>query len=340
MKADLVGVGEGLTMPSWPARAAMALLGCGSVVALLAWVSGLGSFAWWFLATGATSITVLTAIDVYSARHPSSRWLRETLVAGSLGGLIGSFGYDLFRVPFVLGGLRVLAPVDSYGVLVTGAGSSSALTGIAGWAYHYSNGIGFGIAYALIARGRRWWWGVVWALVLESATVVSPFAAVYSLQGKWLQIGIAYAAHIPFGVAIGVAAERAARLTEVAEQATRRPLLVSFGVVALVLFVWQRPYSVEHRKSPGSFAEGPSATIDGWVLEPAWVRIDPDECLIVRNVSDRLVSLSVGGSITPGDESELCFDNPGPAVKRIRVRDANGYERAFSGGWVIVDPER
>ena len=39
-----------------------------------------------------------------------------------------------------------------------------------------SRGIGFGIAYAMLAPRRHWRWGVAWALLLETATVVTPFA--------------------------------------------------------------------------------------------------------------------------------------------------------------------
>ena len=74
---------------------------------------------------------------------------------------MGTIGYDLFRLPFVASGLRVLAPIDSYGVLLLDAHTSSPLSGFAGWVYHFSNGIGFGIAYAAVALGRRrWYWAV------------------------------------------------------------------------------------------------------------------------------------------------------------------------------------
>lgn len=59
--------------------------------------------------------------------------------------LLGPIGYDVFRVPFeVLGGLRLLAPIDSDGVLLLDAARRPRPRVWPGWSFHFANGIGFG----------------------------------------------------------------------------------------------------------------------------------------------------------------------------------------------------
>jgi hypothetical protein len=104
----------------------LALFGaaCGSVIPLLAWVYDLGSFARWSAVVGGPLVTLIVAAAMVMTR--TGRWpeTRRAMTAGALGGLVGTAGYDLFRVPFVYGlGLGLLAPIDSYGVLLLDADS-------------------------------------------------------------------------------------------------------------------------------------------------------------------------------------------------------------------------
>ena len=132
-----------------------AVLGLLSVTPLLAWAYGLGSFRSWFWSTTVPSLALLAVIGVMTARSARFGGLHTALVVGAFGGLLGTFAYDLFRIPFLLFGYRLLAPIDSYGVLIAGAASSSPWTGLLGWMFHFANGIGFGVSYAVSAAGRR-----------------------------------------------------------------------------------------------------------------------------------------------------------------------------------------
>jgi hypothetical protein len=281
-----------------------------SVVPLLAWVYGLGSFAAWFWRLAAPAALLLGLVAWRVSRPGGDRYgLRAVLVAGTVGGILGTVGYDLFRIPFVASGLRVLAPIDSYGVLLLDAPTSSPLSGFAGWAYHFSNGIGFGIAYAAVALGRRRWWGVGWAMVLETASVVTPFADSYNLRGKYGLIAIAYAAHIPYGLAIGWAAERGEALVGQLAAVSRRSTVYALAALVAALLVWHRPFSA---------GDGEAATaVGGGRFHPEWVRVPVGGCMTVRQ---------------DGRAERRCFTEPG--VHRVRLDDT-----PYSGGFVIVDPE-
>ena len=291
----------------------MALLGLCSVVPLVAWVYGLGAFAAWFWLLAVPAQVALAGI-AWVAFRPGSplAGLRPVFIAGVIGGLVGTAGYDLFRVPFVLLGRRLFAPIDSYGVLALGTDTSSALTGFVGWAYHFTNGIGFGIFYAAVALRRHWGFALVWAFVLETATVVTPFVDSYGLRGHPDVILIAYAAHVPYGLALGWAAGRPDRLAAQLREVSARTTLYALGLLLAGLVVWHRPFST------GSGDASRFSLGDGGRFIPTWVRIPVGGCVEVP--------------IPAGGAEQRCFPERG--VHRVRYDD-----RAYSGGFVIADEE-
>ena len=262
--------------------------------------------------------------------------LQTALVAGTIGGLIGTAGYDLFRVPFMVAGYRLLAPIDSYGVLLLGAPSSSALTGLAGWAFHFSNGVGFGIAYAVIALGRRWWWGVLWAMVLETATVLTPFVDTYALRGKWGLIAIAYAAHVFYGVPLGRWVERADVRVQQLHAMTRRPALLSLAILTAALLVWHHPWATTANDHAGeAVGPGPSAVVRHERFAPKWLHVGVGGCATLRNDDESTYKLKgVPGDIAlvPHAATRVCFPKAG--VQRVRTTT-----NPDAGGFVIVDKE-
>lgn len=303
-------------------RAAVAVAGLLPVAALLAWVTGLGPFHVWFLATGVPALVVLVGLAALAA-HRADRFptLRRAMVAGALGGLVGTIGYDLFRIPFIIGGLRLFAPLDSYGMLLADAATSSPLTGFLGWSFHLTNGIGFGLAYAMVALGRRARWAVVWGFFLETVTVVTPFADVYGLRGKWGLIGIAYAAHVAYGLPLGVLVRRAASWP------LRRTVLVPAGVLVAaayaVLALWLQPWSGAGR------TERPVTRIVDGRFSPEWVRVAPGPagCARVENTDEADYDLVPAGGV-----AQLCAKGKG--ARRVQLD-----RRPYSGGFVLSDPE-
>lgn len=309
--------------------AACALLGLLSVAALLAWVYGLGSFQAWFLAVSLPAVVLLGVVGGLARRLGRER-LRTALVLGAVGGLLGTIGYDLFRVPFAALGLRVFAPIDSYGVLILDASASSSWTGLAGWAYHFSNGIGFGIAYAMVAVGRKWWWGVLWGMVLETATIITPYAGEYGLTGRWGLIGIAYAAHFAYGAPLGLIVQKGRNFVDGLDEVSRRATVYMLIALASFLLLWHRPFGDRL-----TTAAVPSSTITEARFDPEWLRVAPGGCarLINRDGSTYRIEAAVGGPrVGPRETVRACFEEPG--IHRVRIA-----ERPFSGGFVIVDTQ-
>lgn len=316
-----------LTTRDLPLAIVTALLALMTVAPLLAWVYGLGRFSQWFLLVTLPSFVALAGIVVYASRAPRQARLRRALALGTLGGLVGTVGYDLVRVPLLLFGLRVLAPIESYGILLLDASSSNPFTGLAGWGYHFVNGICFGIAYAVLFLGRRWWWALVWAMVLETATVVTPFAAAYGLSGKWGLIALAYAAHIPYGMALGWFTERPEEVDRRLGGHSSRYALAAVGAVAVFLVVWHRPWP--------PYETTDAATISDGRLVPRWLRVPVGGCADITNDDDRSYEID-GADGTPqigaGATVTVCFSDDG--VHRLKLSGTG-----FTGGFVIVDPE-
>jgi hypothetical protein len=313
-------------------RAFCALLALLSVAPLLAWAYGAGSFASWYWRVTVPALALLLLISLWIARESRTANLHAALVAGLGGGLLGTMLYDVVRIPGTLFGLRLLAPIDSYGVLLLDAAGSSPRTGVAGWVFHTTNGVCFALAYALVASGRSRWWAVGWALVLESVAVLSPYAEYYGLSGKWNLIAIAYAAHVPYGYAIGVCCEDPQRtVTSMREIVRKVPGTVLVAVTAAGLLLWQTPWSTPGTLTAGdAVAPGPSAVIVRERFSPQWVRVAPGQCAVLRN--DDAVTRVVGGTaIEPGQTGPLCATGNG--VHRVKITGA------YTGGFVIVDPE-
>jgi len=294
---------------------------------LLAWVAGLGAFSTWAVLLGIPAVLVTAGLGWRECRRRPVGRLGVAVTAGFFGGLLGTVGYDLFRVPFLAFGLRLLAPIDSYGVLMLDARASNGLTGLAGWSFHFANGICFGIAFAVVALGRRWWWALVWAMVLETATVVTPFAETYGLRGREDLILIAYLAHVPYGVVLGLLVEHGEATYRRVHEVTKWPIAATLGVLAGVLLLWLRPL-------PPYGTDASTEIVDGR-LSPAWLRVAPGGCASIRNTDEKpYVLRGADGQplVRAGQVRIVCFSDEG--VHRVRTS-----ERAFSGGFVIVDPE-
>lgn len=303
-------------------RTVVAVCALLNVSALLAWVLDLGAFHMWFLFVGLPALVVVASVAIWLAKQPDhDPYLRRAIVAGAIGGLLGTIGYDVFRIPFILGGMRLFAPIDSYGVLMLNASASSQTTGFAGWSYHFTNGIGFGIFYAIIALGRKWPWAVLWGLVLETATILTPFADSYAIRGKWDLIAIAYAAHVAYGIPLGLVVQKAVTWEP------RRPLPVPPWTVLAVLVVallgWLRP--------TGSIPSRPETVVKDGEFQAQWLRFNPSECGTLTNADDRTYRAeAIVGALEPGGTAQVCNTTVG--AHRVRFED-----KPYSGGFIIVD---
>lgn len=254
--------------------------------------------------------------------------LRKRIRIGAIGGLLGTVGYDIVRIPFALAGQRIFAPILSYGLLIDGGGMSSGWTDLLGWLFHVSNGVTFGIGYAVVFARRHWAWGVAYGLLLETAAYASPFTEVYRLTGKTAVVAIAYLAHVAYGWPLGRVVQR----MDSVEAGLRipRPATTLLAVSALTLVLWHAPWiatDIEQEATDLSVDAGiPVAVVVHDRFTPEWLRVESRGCVLLVSRSD-LSFREPGGELPAGAKAQWCFDDPG--VHRVPLGNA-----PYSGGFV------
>jgi hypothetical protein len=205
-----------------PGRVLVFALSALSIWCLLAEFYGLCSmrtftFVILFPATG-----LLLAIAVLDRARGDGR-LWHAVLLGAAAGFIAACAYDVFRLPFVFSRewnlTAVVPPMNLFKVFprfgamlldepVEQARYSPAAH-LIGWAYHFSNGITFGVMYlALIgdARRRSWLWAVLLATGLEIAMLVTPYPQFFAIPVTSLFVAVTLSAHLIFGVTLGLTA--------------------------------------------------------------------------------------------------------------------------------------
>jgi hypothetical protein len=213
---DQSGVASRRDRPALPLLAAL-------VLALVGLATG-GGLVVYFIA-GVSLRLALAVVTVLIAAAAGLAWPRLTpearrafkvrAWAGARAGLLATLAYDLTRLATVeLLGLSVnpFEAIPLFGQLLAGGGSATTATNALGIAYHAANGIGFGLAYGVVAGERGVVPGVLWGLGLE--------AAMLTFYPGWLDIraiqeffGVSVLGHLAYGATLGWTARRLLRDT-------------------------------------------------------------------------------------------------------------------------------
>ncbi len=131
---------------------------------------------------------------------------------GVIAGVLATAAYDVSRFVVESTGLantKTFKAIPLFGAGLTNQGSHEPLAVTMGWAFHLCNGIGFALAFILVAAGRPLIWGIVFALTLELAMVLLyPQWLGITLTKEFLSVSIL--GHVAYGAVIGRAAERTA----------------------------------------------------------------------------------------------------------------------------------
>jgi hypothetical protein len=209
-------------------RLAVFALASTSILSLLVEFYGLFSMRTFTLFVSLPALFALTAWALFDHATGSQRLCRG-IVVGSIAGLVAALAYDIFRLPFVfahgLGIERVVPPLQlfkvfpRFGAMLLGQPLEqhvySALAQLVGWAYHFSNGLTFGIMYmALVgdADKRHWAWAILFAVLLEVGMLFTPYPVFFGIALTPRFVVVTMAVHTVFGVVMGLAALGLSRL--------------------------------------------------------------------------------------------------------------------------------
>jgi hypothetical protein len=197
-------------------RVIVFLLASTSIASLLGEMYRLWSMRFFTLAIFVPAGGALLAIAFYDRWRGDGRACRMILI-GALSGFIAAVAYDIFRLPFVFSrnwGLEAVVPpmplfkvFPQFGAMILAQTDSASLAAnLIGWAYHFSNGITFGVMYAAIVNGnwrRLWWVAVVFAVGLELGMLFTPYPTTFGIRMSSLFVAVTLAAHGIFGITMG-----------------------------------------------------------------------------------------------------------------------------------------
>lgn len=302
-----------------------------SGAALLAKIYGVTSMRAATLALALPCCIALVITWIW-ARRSSHTKLATMLSLGFLGGLFGTFAYDIVRIPFDLAGQRIFGPIAAYGIWINDAASSSRFTDVVGWAYHFSNGITFGVMYALFFLGRPWSWAVAWGLVLETIALTSPFAGIFSIAGNYSAISIAYMGHIAWGIPLGLIVQHHREVEEFFGRisSTLKWSLLTLACVALTSQIFFTR-NIERDKSvvPGEFRR------EGDRLIPSWQRLQHAGRVSIRNPANDSIWVRVlDRDVRIPSRASAVVDFPNTGVYQVFVETTRRSRSSF----VIVEP--
>ncbi len=186
------------------------------------------------------SVIAIFAIGIF-ARSKFPR-LSNRLFVGMAAGGIATFVLEAFRIPGYM--ITKWMPMDSMislpGLFLTEKISSLSevkqvimQSGVAmnlyhapldafmaGALWHFWNGATFGIIYALVIGKGKWWYGMIWAFIIEIGMMVAPYLIIMKgpfgiehMDGYNL-FTITLLAHLAFGALLGILVQKWKKGTE------------------------------------------------------------------------------------------------------------------------------
>jgi hypothetical protein len=91
---------------------------------------------------------------------------------------------------------------------------------MAGALWHFWNGATFGIVYALVIGKGKWWYGMIWAFIIEIGMMLAPYLimmkgpfGIEHMDGYNL-FTITLLAHLAFGALLGILVQKWKKGTE------------------------------------------------------------------------------------------------------------------------------
>jgi hypothetical protein len=178
-------------------------------------------FTFFAFAPALVGLVVITAADSLQG----DRHLSRAVMIGAMAGFAATVAYDVFRLPFVFSRewhLTAVVPFMNlfkifprFGAMILGQPREqpaySMAAQLTGWAYHFSNGITFGVMYVAMvgnAAKRGWGWAVLMAAGLELGMLFTPYPGVFGIPLTARFVIVTLTAHIIFGVVMGLTARR------------------------------------------------------------------------------------------------------------------------------------
>ena len=188
------------------------VLGCtaAGVGAFLLDVAGIVGMPWTLSFVSLPALVVVLAIGVWARRVAREPFFNR-LAVGVVAGFVATLAYDGVRwaiqetAPLDYDGFR---SISIFGSLILGKPETAVDARIAGWTYHFWNGVSFGVMYALVAGAARWYWGLAWGMALEMM-MIGIYPVAFAIQrSDPAFLAISMTGHAAYGATLGLLAGR------------------------------------------------------------------------------------------------------------------------------------
>ena len=305
-------------------RSALFLSACFvSIGALLSHLGDGPRMLSWSLLGFPLAIGAMLGIWLWAWREEDTEFLLRVRI-GLVGGLLGTIGYDLFRIPFDIGGANTLAPIRVYGLWTTGSSSSTLWTDLAGFSYHLSNGVTFAWIYAIVMLRRHWAWAILWGLLLETLAVLSPFGEIFAIRKASYGLLLAYLGHVWYGLPLGLLCQDPERLKGWRIFGARAWVAGALGNACVCMWFVLFQYA---GLRPASSA---TVTVGSDSIRPTWRDAPMTETLLLSNptLSDLEILVrtpAIGGHVIRryaiGAEAQHHLPLGSPGIYQIQVSE-------------------
>lgn len=177
------------------------LLGASSISTLLLYFYGVAPMDRSVLTILLPASVLLLVLLVWAWRVRRTELLDRTL-AGLWAGAIATLAYDVVRLPIAMSGVPVFKAISYFGTVILGQQAPDVTSEAVGWTYHLSNGIGFGLMYAVLVSQPRWWTAAGWGLLLEGAMLLTPYAEIFGYKLSSGFVAVSLGAHLVYGLTL------------------------------------------------------------------------------------------------------------------------------------------
>jgi len=188
----------------YPLLLVPAALGASSIATLLLYFYGVAELGHSVRVLLVPSTAALVVLIVW-ARRTDRRELYDRIMGGLWAGLFASLAYDIARIPIAHAGIPVFRAISYFGTVFLDQPKPTLASEVIGWAYHLSNGVGFGLMYATLFSRPRWWTAVGWGVFLELSMLYTPYAEVFGYQRTATFFTITMGAHVCYGLGLWAA---------------------------------------------------------------------------------------------------------------------------------------
>ena len=168
------------------------------------------SFTVPFLALPAAGLLV-GALLVGQRRYEQLHAFSRAVAVGAAAGLLATLVYDAIRPPLVYAMGRSYDPyraIPIFGQLITGLAPGDPLALAVGWAYHFWNGVSFGVIYALVRPQGGWRSGLAWGLGLQLLMMAAYPRLLQARLDDPAFMGSGLIGHSFWGAVLGIAVRR------------------------------------------------------------------------------------------------------------------------------------